>query len=91
MKTYCDKRHRIKHRKDGSFAIPQWKGLIFWHDYIYYPIDIVMGNLVMYSSARVPEFDTVQRAIKFIHTAMENEKNGASKIGIVEESVDIMD
>ena len=91
MKTYVDTTHRIKHRKDGSFAVPQWRGRLFWHDYIYYPIDTVMGNSVLYSSARVPEFDTVQRALKFIHTAMENERNGAARIGMVEESLAAME
>lgn len=91
MKTYCDERHRIKHRKDGSFAVPQWKGFLFWHNYKFYPIDTVMGNLVLYGSARHPEFDHIKRALKFIHTAMENEKNGASKIGTVLETIDVME
>lgn len=81
MKTYCDKRHRIRHRKDGTRAVPQWKGLLFWHDYRYWPIDIDTGMFTMYSSSHTPRFDDLYDALKFIHAAMENEKNEVTKIG----------
>lgn len=88
MKTYCDKKHRIKHRKDGTFATPQWKGRFFWHSYTYYPLDMIMGNLIIYGEPRHPEFDTFDRALKFIHAAMENEKNKGAKIGVMLERED---
>ena len=82
MKTYCDKKHRIKSRRDGSNAVPQWKGLIFWHNYKYWPVEMDVGGMfTMYSSSRTPRFDDIHEALKFIHAAMENEKNGATEIG----------
>ena len=85
MKTYCNRTHRIRHRKDGSFAVPQWKGFLFWHDYKYYAIETVIGDGVLFSRPRTPEFDELNRALKFIHCAMENERTGAAKIGRAEE------
>jgi len=71
---YLDKKHRAKN--DGFAWIPQWRGLLFWHNYTLWVANIWMGNAVLYSKrVTPPSFDTGPNAIRFIERTLSTGKD----------------
>lgn len=73
QKILIDERHRIVIDK-YNYARPQWKGAIFWHNYVSYNVDMWMGAMVFYKKHLDPVGYYIREdAEKFIKEAIEQE------------------
>lgn len=67
-----DKSHRIKvvHYENWDLYIPQWKALIFWHDYKSFDYDLERYETDTFDSS----VDTIEDVIEFMKEEDERQK-----------------
>ena len=74
------KNYRIKTDRNYDRSVPQWKGLLFWHNFTVITPELTAGGRMHYRTVTTKAaFNTANDACMFLRIAAVQEFNGGSR------------